>query len=101
MEDCDNCLLQAQAGVKSIAQIPATIAARHFINEDKQHGEGEKDGAIPQPMYVVLNMLGQVRMLLPMCLQMLLMKASIDYYHRRRARASQVEQVVLQASRGI
>ncbi|RDK43357.1 Di-copper centre-containing protein [Aspergillus phoenicis ATCC 13157] len=60
VEDCDNCLLQAQAGVKSIAQIPATIAARHFINEDKQHGEGEKDGAIPQPMYVVLNMLGQI-----------------------------------------
>ncbi|GLA51827.1 hypothetical protein CBS63078_9911 [Aspergillus niger] len=60
VEDCDNCLLQAQAGVKSIAQIPATIAARHFINEDNQHGEGKKDDAIPQPMYVVLNMLGQI-----------------------------------------
>ncbi|GLA31172.1 hypothetical protein AnigIFM63326_009615 [Aspergillus niger] len=60
VEDCDNCLLQAQAGVKSIAQIPATIAARHFINKDKHHGEGEKAGAIPQPMYLVLNMLGQM-----------------------------------------
>ncbi|KAI9928587.1 hypothetical protein AWENTII_000660 [Aspergillus wentii] len=59
---CDNCTQQKEKNIKSIAQVPATVAIRRYVHEenerkgiktDKQHNEE------PGIYYVVLNSQGQ------------------------------------------
>ncbi|KAK1143577.1 hypothetical protein N8T08_006187 [Aspergillus melleus] len=68
LENCPNCKKQAEEGVKSIAQVPATIAARHFIRNKLE---------VPQPRYVVLNTLGRP---VSMDVKIKLHKANRSYY---------------------
>ncbi|KAH8432716.1 tyrosinase [Aspergillus melleus] len=68
LENCPNCKKQAEEGVKHIAQVPATIAARHFIRNNLE---------VPQPRYVALNTLGKP---VSMDVEIKLHKANRSYY---------------------
>ncbi|KAI9037234.1 tyrosinase, partial [Aspergillus affinis] len=68
LKNCPKCKKQAEEGVKSIAQVPATIAARHFIRNKLE---------VPQPRYVVLNTLGRA---VSMDVKIKLHKANRSFY---------------------
>ncbi|XHG07673.1 hypothetical protein AWENTII_010808 [Aspergillus wentii] len=47
---CNNCHQQKADGVMCIAQVPATVPVRHYVDKNK---------VVPEPVYVALNSLGK------------------------------------------